>query len=465
MNNALLVKYLLEIRASYWFIPSLMVVGAVILSVVTVWLDGHVSTDWPEQVPLLFSNKPDGARSLLATVAGSMITVAGVTFSLTLLALSHATSHFGPRLLNNFMRDRGNQITLGTFVSTFIYCLLVLRTVRSAEEAPHGQEQADNLMAAFVPHISVTIAMLMALSSVAVLIYFIHHIPESIRLSNVVSNVGRELCGSIDKLFPEMIAQPADECAGVRTDDSPERLIPAEFFDTATAIELDRSGFVQSIDEDRILKMACDLDVTIFIKHRPGDFYCNSTDLILVAPADRIEDSDHAQLRSLFALGTYRTISQNTMFAVDQLVEVAQRALSPGVNDPMTAMYCLDWLKAALVEVARREQPTVYRCDENGKLRVFSRQIGFEQFCAQIFDQLRPYVAADLNASRHMMKMIRFVQRIATRQSDKNILDSHADRLIGSCENSGMADFDIDELRELKSLPEIRVKENVTDAP
>jgi len=145
MNRAYFIKFLSEIRASYWFIPSLMVTAAILLPLVTVWVDGQLSTDWPENIPFVFSSRPEGARSLLATVAGSMITVASVTFSLTLLAVSHATGQFGPHLLNNFMRDRGNQFTLGTFTATFIYCILDLRTVQSAEEAPLGVESASEV--------------------------------------------------------------------------------------------------------------------------------------------------------------------------------------------------------------------------------------------------------------------------------------------------------------------------------
>jgi uncharacterized membrane protein len=143
-------------------------------------------------------NQPEGARTLLATVAGSMITVAGVTFSLTILAVSYATSHFGPRLLDNFMRDRGNQITLGTFLATFLYCLLVLRTVRSGSDIFKPGANA----ALFVPHLSVLVAIALTLASVGVLIYFIHHIPESIHISNVLHRISRELSDKIEDLYP-----------------------------------------------------------------------------------------------------------------------------------------------------------------------------------------------------------------------------------------------------------------------
>lgn len=446
LNRALLVKFFLELRASYWFVPSVMVLGSVVLSVFTIWLDAQFSDDWPREVPFIFSNQAEGARSLLATVAGSMITVAGVTFSLTLLAVSHATGQFGPRLLNNFMRDRGNQVTLGTFVSTFIYCLLVLRTVRSADEQSTGDPSLDSF-GAFVPHISVTLGLVLALCSVGVLIYFIHHVPESIRLSHVVSDVGRQLCDAIDELFPEMIAQPEERVAEQPQEDP----VPDDFYRQAIPIRRKQSGYVQSIDDAGLLDLAKKRDVAIFIKHRPGDFYSQGTPLILVSPAENVTEEDRDQLQLLFALGDRRTLSQNATFAVDQLVQVAQRALSPGVNDPQTAVVCLDWLKVGLLELARRRTPSEYRFDEDGDLRVFTRPQAFCEFCDRVFDQLRQYVAADRNATFHMMAMINDLEAVVTEQRQRACLVRHSEKLLDAFSTAGHPDFEVQTLRGIKS--------------
>ncbi len=200
--NINVIQFLSRLRSSYWFLPGLMGLGAILLSVGTTLLDLHFGMEWSDKTLGVFSNRPQGARAFLSTVAASMITVAGVTFSLTILAVSYASSQYGPRILNNFMRDRSNQITLGTFIATFLYCLLILRTVRGADEFTGGAVMA---IGAFVPHISILVALFLALLSVVVLISFFHHIPESMRLSNVVEDVGKQLLEKIKVMFPQSI--------------------------------------------------------------------------------------------------------------------------------------------------------------------------------------------------------------------------------------------------------------------
>ena len=176
--RAQLLKYWDRIRSSFWFLPSLMACGAVALALATVALDGSVTDDWLQTLAWVYTGGAEGASAVLETIAGSMITIAGVVFSLTLVALSLASSQFGPRLLRNFMRDTANQVVLGTFVATFLYCLLVLRTIRRADEV------------AFVPHLSVTLGVLFAIASLGVLIYFIHHVSVSIQADEIIARVG-----------------------------------------------------------------------------------------------------------------------------------------------------------------------------------------------------------------------------------------------------------------------------------
>jgi len=448
MHNAQIQKFLGEIRASYWFIPSVMTLGAIVLSLVTVYLDGKIVADWASHVPFVFSSQPAGARALLSTVAGSMITVAGVTFSLTLLAVSYSTGQFGPRVIGNFMRDRGNQFTLGTFIATYIYCLMILRTVRSAEEPPVGHDAAQQLSQAFVPQISISVALVLTLASVAVLIYFIHHIPESIRLSNVVSGIGRQLARSIDELFPETIAtgKPGNERKPALSD------LPVGFYDNSIPVSLPDSGYVQALDEEGLVKVANDNELVVYLSRRPGDFHCRGMELLRAWPAERVSEEVLKKLQDVFALGMHRTFAQNVMFSVDQLVEIAQRALSPGVNDPMTAMNCMDWLQTALVKVTQRDPPQRLRYNENGTLRVFAHADQFEEFCSRVFDQLRQYVAVDRNASRHMMLMINEIRDVAKADVQRTLLDKHAGRLLAEVEKSDPEHVDFQELKQMDEL-------------
>jgi uncharacterized membrane protein len=199
--HARFIQFLDQLRASYWFIPSLMSVGAVVLAFGTAAVDHALGPEWIYEVEWLQANRPSGARDVLSAIASSMITVAGVVFSITVASVVYASAQHGPRLLTNFMRDRGNQITLGTFIATYLYCLLVLRTVRESGE-PEG---LDEEIAAFVPHVGLFVGLFLAVCSIAVLVYFIHHVPRSIHISNVIADIGRELRGMIEKRFPERI--------------------------------------------------------------------------------------------------------------------------------------------------------------------------------------------------------------------------------------------------------------------
>ena len=256
--RARIQQWIYRIQGSYWFVPALMAIGAIVLSQLMVLLDRRIDSDWMSDAWWASLNQPEGARTLLATVAGSMITVAGVTFSLTILAVSYATSHFGPRLLDNFMRDRGNQVTLGTFLATFLYCLLVLRTVRSGSDIFNPDDNAE----LFVPNLSVLVAIALTLASVGVLIYFIHHIPESIHISNVLDQISNRLSSKIEQLYPESLGEagePPSEGESTPGDDG-------------EPIRSQQSGYLQGIDETQLLDRANAHDVVLEMHVRPGDF-------------------------------------------------------------------------------------------------------------------------------------------------------------------------------------------------
>tara|TARA_R110002073_G_scaffold7245_10_gene41391 strand:+ start:1972 stop:3390 length:1419 start_codon:yes stop_codon:yes gene_type:complete len=430
--KALIITWTSRIRDSYWFIPSLLAIGALVLSFVTTEMDNRLGSEWLEKIGWLYANEPAGARAVLSTVAGSMITVAGVTFSMTILSISYTTSQVGARLLNNFMRDRGNQVTLGVFISTFLYCLMVLRTVRNAESAPHGDAGQQELASAFVPHIAVIVGIMLAILSVAVLIYFIHHIPESIHISNIVAGIGGDLNRQIDDQFPARIGKPHDDV----TERQVESNLPKMFYETAKTIRSKGSGYVEFVDTDGVMKIAVDNDLTIRMRFRAGDFITPGNVLMLASPDSRVSDEIVEQLRATFVSGAQRTAKQNLRFVFNQLVEVAERALSPGVNDPFTAINCMDWLQSALEHLAEREMPDAYRYDSDHQLRIVAEPETFSDFASLVFDQLRPYVAADRNASIHMMEMMAKVALSTKCDSHRRLLVRHAGTLRRQCKRA-----------------------------
>ncbi|MCR9208246.1 MAG: DUF2254 domain-containing protein [bacterium] len=397
--KAYLQQLLYRIKGSYWFIPSLMVLSAIVLSQVTIWIDRTVGNAWLQDYWFTSMNQPDGARALLATVAGSMITVAGVTFSLTILAVSHATSHFGPRLLDNFMRDRGNQITLGTFVATFLYCLLVLRVVRGGAVP----ESWDLSVEAFVPQLSLFVSLVLTIASVGELIYFIHHVPDSIHISTVLRRLSVDMSEKFDELYPETVGQALDE----------EEDVPSLSSDFLHTVRSDVTGYLQGIDDDELIRFAKDHRAVVRLIKRPGDFIRRSE---IIAEVTRTADwnEDHAKkIRHGFAIGYSRTPTQDVFFILNEFVEVATRALSPGVNDPFTAMQCIDWLSDGLVQLSQRKLPTPYRMDEQDELRIITTEVTRADFVQSMLWQLVPYVRNDRNASLYFIESMKRVIEIS----------------------------------------------------
>ena len=370
--RAYLQQLIYRIQGSYWFIPSLMVTAAIVLSQSTIWIDREVGNEWLKDFWFASMNQPDGARALLSTVAGSMITVAGVTFSLTILAVSHATSHFGPRLLDNLMRDRGNQVTLGTFVATFLYCLLVLRVIRG--EGPSGDA------AAFVPQFSLLIALMLTIASVGELIYFIHHVPDSIHISTVLQRLAEDMDRKFDELFPGAVG----EAIQTESDEDPPS------FNFVHQIASSTSGYLQGIDDTELLNFAKSNDVIIRLLRRPGDFLRENERIAEVTELDEWSDEAAEHVRYGFTIGFTRTPTQDVFFILNEFVEVAARALSPGVNDPFTAMQCIDWLSVGLVKLSNRSLPPVRRVDEEGKVRIITTQTTQQDFVDAMLGQLVP---------------------------------------------------------------------------
>jgi uncharacterized membrane protein len=363
-----------QLRTSFWFMPALMSLGAALLALVTLAIDARLSDEVRSGLTWIYGGGPEGARSLLSTVASSAITVAGTTFSITIAALSLASSQFGPRLLRTFVRDTGNQVVLGTFVATFLYCLLVVRTVRGLEDTR------------VVPHLSVTVGVLLAIANLGVLIYFIHHVAMSIRADQVIAAVGHDLDGAVEHLFPEQLGRGlVAQRAGADT--PPPPAAPPD----ATPVALDHDGYLQVLDVDTLMGLAAEHDLVVTLLRRPGDFIVADEPAALVWPAQHVDDEARRVIAGAFILGRERSAQQDVLFVVNQLVEVAARALSPGINDPFTAITCLDRLGAVLCRVVRRSLPDGRRYDEGGQLRVIAPPVRFDELVDAAFDQIRHY--------------------------------------------------------------------------
>jgi len=407
-------------RTSLWFIPALMTVGAALLAMFMVWVEEHVPSEWISNLGWLYSGSAEGARQILSTVAGSMITVAGVVFSITVVALTLASSQFGPRLLRNFMRDRGNQVVLGTFIATFTYCLLVLRTVRGMD----GER--------FVPHSAVTVGIALALLSLGVLIYFIHHAAMSMQAPTIIAKVSAELRSTIDTLYPARDGDEKDE----PDDSGAEGEMPEGFEERAVRIPAPRDGYIQVIDNRSLVRYAAERGLLIRLRRRPGHFVVQGDAVALAARLDadttHDEDADKRLAHDIFesfVLGPRQTPTQDVEFAFRQLVEIAVRALSPGINDPFTAINCIDHIGAGLTRLAGRRIPSPYWRDENGRLRLVAHRVAFPDVAATAFRQIRQYGAGSTAVLVRLLETIAVVLPHAQRDEDRKALLLHA-RLI-----------------------------------
>lgn len=419
--HANLIKTLDDLRASYWFIPTCMTLAALLLSFVMQWLDASYGAEWLRELEWLTATRTEGARAVLTVIAGSIIGVAGVTFSITIVAVSYASANFGPRLIGNFMRDRGNQLTLGTFIGTFVYCLMVLRTVRNASAT-----EASQSFDAFVPHLSILMALALALSSISVLIFFIHHVPETINVGNIAAKIGADLRKGIFDLFPDYDELTTSDHKGEPRWDDIEQL-------THSKVTADSAGFVQALDESRLAELAENNELLIRVQYRPGDFVIQKNTVLDVWGANTLDDDSISDLQTCYAIGQHRTAHQNTLFLVDELIEIIARALSPGINDPFTAITCFNWLKVALACFAEREPnpapPT---------LRVQLYPISFERFASAIFDQSRQYVSSDRNTALHVVTVLTETAARVETEDKRKILRAHLEKLSAACkENLG----------------------------
>lgn len=416
--RARIFKHLDRIRSSFWFIPIVMTCGTAGLAVMTIALDEAGTFQSLQTLGWTFTGGAEGASTVLGTIAGSMITIVGVVFSMTLLTLSLASSQFGPRLLRNFMRDTTYQLVLGTFVSTFLYCLLVLRTIRRVEDA------------SFVPHLSVTLGVLFAIMSLGVLIYFIHHVSVSIQADQIVARIGTELNAEIERLFPPQIGQ-----GGPRTADAPPA---ARFLETlareARPVNSTRDGYLQFIDADALMALATQANIVLQLELRPGHYVVAGRPLVRVWPGNRTVEGLAERIAAAFAFGSQRTPGQDVEFAIDQLVEIAVRALSPGINDPFTAISCVDRLGSALCRVARREIPSPYRHDDQGQLRVVAPAVTFAEIADAAFKQIRHHARSSATVTLHLLKTIGVIAQFTCRPDDRAALRQHAENIAhGAC--------------------------------
>lgn len=412
-----LVEYL---RGSLWFVPAVMVTAAIALAIVLG--EVHVADGSPLSA-VSFPGGADGARAILQVVAGSVITVTGVVFSLTVVTLQLASTQFSPRLLRTFLRDLGNQVVLGTFLGTFAYALVALRSIQS------GPTPSEDV----VPSLTVTAGYLLALASVVALVYFIDDIARSIRIDSLMRDVQKSAMPVIDAVHPHPAGAGRDRPA------VPEP--PA----TAAAVGAYRSGFVQAVAPDELLAAAVADGVVVRVVPAVGDPVVAGAPLAWVwSPSSPVDPSPdmHEAVRRAVRIGFERTMQEDVGYALRQLVDVAVKALSPGVNDPTTAIHAINHLASIMAVLAQRDLGPIVERDDGGATRVVVPTNDLADHVASTAGQIRRYGSAEPTVMVALLGMLREVGR-SRGATGREALRDEGRRLVAAAERDTVEPHDL----------------------
>jgi uncharacterized membrane protein len=358
------------IRTNLWVVPTAVTGAALLVFVLTYSVD-RSAYDGHLQLPSwVLNGTADAARLILTTVAAAIITVVGIVFSITIVALTLASTQFGPRMLRNFVRDSGTQLTLGAFVATFCYAVITLVSVGGGG---HGD---------FVPHLSITVVLATTLVDVGVLIYFLNHVATMIQLPVVIAGIAGTLA-------TEIAAQQRSGSFGLGALRGPsaDELL-TRLAESGSEIRTPRSGYLQVIRNDSLLRIATSAEAVIHLPYRPGHFLVSGQVMARVWPADAANYVEQNLVRG-HVTGPYRTLTQDISFGFDQLVEIALRALSPAVNDTFTALTCIDWIGDCLCRISTSWRPQRIRRDATGHIRVIAYQADFDRLVERAFEKIR----------------------------------------------------------------------------
>ncbi len=400
-----IIKQLLyDLRTGLLFRPIVIAAFYVILEIILVTLEQHnlINLSWAKWLPCGFEGEPATAQTVLGTIAGSIITVTSIVYSMLAMALSLSSVQFSPRILTSFMEDTACQNVLGVFIGTFTYCLLLLRTI-------HGEPDL------FVPQISVSTAILMALICMGFLIYFIDHMSKYIQINYIYEHIARETELVIDSVFPDKVrGEEKHEYTQVPSED-------------IVSVLSNKSGYIQLIDDERLTWAAREYGIKIFCKIPVGDFTVQGTPLLYVSPRKKITEEIKDICISAFDTGTVRTFQQDISLGIRQMVDIALKAISPAINDPTTAVTCIDHLGRVLIRIIQRHiTPWEIKDPLTGELLVSLMRISFKEILDLSFTQLRQYGKTDMAVSVRLMKIIKDIAMMTSNKSYHKDLYSHA---------------------------------------
>lgn len=422
MNN---LKYIWQkLNSTFWFIPILLVLSSVVVAFLFIYIDYELKVEPDGILKYIYAGSADSARSILSTIAGAMIGVAGTVFSITLVALTLASSQFGSRLLRNFMYDTVNQTVLGTFVATFVYCLLVLNSVRGGEEFQ------------FIPVISVFLAIAFGVLNIILLIIFIHHIATSIQSDKIISDISTALFDDLEELMQDGLQSNA-----IRH--NPDMTFIRSNYKYEYDVSSTDNGYILYIDYPELLELATEKETVVFINKRAGQYIIQGSPLFSLLSNEEKQDEFENRLNKHISIGDIRTPIQDAEFAIHQLVEVAVRALSPGINDPYTAITCIDNLSAIMSRLTQTPFPHKHRYDDKGNLRLVVDILTYEGMLDAAYNQIRQNAATSPSVLIRMMEAMSNIYKFALDDTQREAIKKHAEMINRSAKKNFDDQFDL----------------------
>ncbi len=395
------------LSASFWFLPAVMVTAAAAAAVGMVTLDESLGTRVMGGWPLMRSAEPETARGLLSAIATAVASMAATTFSITIVALALAAQQYTPKMLHNYMSGRGNQVALGVLAGTFVYSLLVLRSVRTDPD--------------FVPMLALTAGLALALGSMGVFIYFIHHIASTIQGTSITADIERRTLATIGRAFREWAGEAAEEVptGGVA--------VPAE----------GASGYVQVVEIEELVGLMAEHDLLLLVKRGVGAFVPRGGVLATLSPQERVSEEAVREVRNRFKIGEQRTHQQDVEYGVYQLVDVAIRSLSPSFNAITTASTCIDHIGSILRQLAPMDLPPWRRYQRDGETRVILPSPTFGDVLTLGFDQIRTLGESHQVILIQLLEVILDLEEVTEDPGRRRLLLQHANH-IGAAADRGI---------------------------
>lgn len=419
-----------ELKATFWFVPVIIIISSILLSLGLVYLDGQITISQNGLSRFFFVSSPDSARSILATISGAMMGVAGTVFSITLVALTLASSQFGPRLIKNFMYVRLNQIVLGAYISTYLYCLLVLNAVQDANEYT------------FIPSLSILVAIFAAILNIILLIVFIHQIAISLQADKIISEISEFISKQTKALFPDKEEETQESEKNI------DLAAALSKYHNQISIQSPKSGYLEYIDKESLIETISEKNSLLVLFQRAGGHLVEGLEIGVLYSNIHWEKEALENIISQFKIGKIKTSQQDLEFSIHQMVEIALRALSSGINDPYTAIACIDNLTAVMSYLAEAKFPSKYLFDEKENLRIVTDTFEFEGLLDVAFNQIRQFSGGSPAVIIRLMEALTTISKFTKNKLHKKAVIKHATMVLSVGKQSIKEKNDLDDLRK-----------------